>query len=98
MIRRFNYTGRKRINRSDVKFTLQPADDVHFMFDATLNLAKHELPPEAVVWVEAYRQTRLMRFDFGTIARPQQPANRKLTEFDTSDAILFRVKVTSTSD
>ena len=98
MIRRFNYTGRKRINRSEVKFVLHPTENGYFVFDASLDFAKHELPPDAVIWVEAYRQTKLMRFKYGNIDSIEPPRDRKLTEFDTSDEILFRVKVTSSSN
>jgi hypothetical protein len=38
-----------------------------------------------------------MRFDFGRVGTITPPASRRLTEFDTPDGVLFRVKVTAAS-
>lgn len=53
------------------------------------------LPPESLVFVEAYRQTVWMRFAWGTVGALQAPADRTLAEFDSTEDILFRVRVTS---
>lgn len=60
----------------------------------------HELPAEALVFVEAYRQTTWMRFPFGTVADIQAPSTekRRLSEFDSAEGICFRVKVTQPQD
>lgn len=99
-IRRINSTGRMRIAREDARFFVLADSDGKLMFEATLALGNYELQPEADVFVEAYRQTTLMRFPHGTIAAPHPPpaAARLLTEFSTGDGILFRVRVTSTGD
>lgn len=98
MIRRFNYTNRIRIRRRDVRITLRETDG-RFYFDADLSaLSSYGLPPKSLVFVEAYRQTSWMRFDFGCIGALQQPPNRNLTEFDSPEGILFRVKVTPAGD
>jgi hypothetical protein len=59
-----------------------------------LHLIDYELPAEALVFVEAYRQTTWMRFPFGTVANLQPPENRVLSEFESIEHIKFRVKVT----
>jgi len=98
-VRRLNYTGRRRIGRDDVDIRVKPASHgAPASFDAKLTLSEYGLPQEARVSVEAYRQTAFMRFDFGTIERTQQPRYTQLHAFDNSEAILFRVKVTSASD
>jgi hypothetical protein len=61
-------------------------------------LAPYGLPPDASVFVEAYRQTNWMRFDFGTVGALKVPSELLLTEFDTREGILFRVRVTATRD
>jgi hypothetical protein len=94
MIRRFNYTGRVLIRRPDTRVTLTNADK-QFAFDADLNLAGYNLASDARVFVEAYRQTTWMRFDFGRIGAIQPPNDRRLIEFDSPEGILFRVKVTA---
>lgn len=94
-IRRINYTNKKRINQKDVKIHVYPSDNGSPIFDANLNLNKYKLPQESKVFVEAYRQTSWMRFDFGEIGNIQSTSNRVLTEFDVPEVIRFRVKVTS---
>src|SRR6266702_226127 len=99
MIRRLNYTGRIKIHRSDVRLATREADGV-LSFDADLRLKDYALPAEALVFVEAYRQTSWMRFAFGTVADIQaRPAEkRQLSEFDSAEGIRFRVKVTQPQD
>jgi hypothetical protein len=94
MQRTFNYTDRLRILHEDVKFSLRQ-ESGRWGFDATLKLDAYELPVEGLIFVEAYRQTTWMRFDFGTIGNCIVPPERQLTEFDSPEDILFRVRVTS---
>jgi hypothetical protein len=93
MIRRLNYTGRIKIHRTDLKLGTSEAGG-GLSFDANLRLSDYELPGEAQVFVEAYRQTSWMRFPFGTVAAIRPPENRKLSEFGSPEGIRFRVKVT----
>lgn len=99
MIRRLNYTGRVKIFRSDVRLATHAAKD-GLSFDAQVRLLDYALPAEALVFVEAYRQTTWMRFPFGTVAnlQPPPPEQRRLSEFDSPEGILFRVKVTQAKD
>ena len=66
-------------------------------FDAAVDLATYGFPPDAHVFVEAYRQTILMRFDFGTVSAPRAPDNRLLADFPSAEEVLFRVRVTAAS-
>lgn len=98
MIRRFNYTNRLRIRRKDVQIKVRN-DGGQLVFDADLSaLAGYELPPEGLVFVEAYRQASWMRFGFGQVGAITPAQNRILSQFDTADGIKFRVKVTSHTD
>jgi hypothetical protein len=97
MIRRLNYTDRKRIKREDVEIVLYERNGKSLTFDATLRLEGYGLPKDAVIFIEAYRRTSLMRFPFGTVSQTTPPAHRSLAEFDTSDGILFRIKISSSS-
>lgn len=96
-IRRLNYTGRRKINRADATFVIRERADAPPAFDATLRLGGYELPEDALVFVEAYRRTVWMRFPFGSVGRVAQPPADQciLSEFDSADNVLFRVKVTS---
>lgn len=99
-IRRINSTGRKKILREDACIFVRPDADGTLTFNATLNLEDYELPPDALVFVEAYRQTTFMRFSHGTVAAPQPPPDvrRRLTEFASPEGLQFRVKVTSAGE
>jgi len=95
MIRRFNYTGRKRIRREHVDIAVREAGEGPPTFDAVLQLDGYHLPSEALVFVEAYRSPLWMRFEFGSVGAMRMPVDRRLTDFDSSEGLLFRVKVTS---
>lgn len=93
-IRRLNFTGRKRIRQVDARITIRL--DAHPQrFDAELRLEGYELPRSALVFVEAYRQTSWMRYRFGTVGEVHPQDEPSLSEFGTSEGVLFRVRVTS---
>jgi hypothetical protein len=93
MIRKFNYTGRKKIRRSDVRIDLLRDDDGRRHFNISLHLAELELPTTAQVYVEAYHRSGYQRYNFGTVSHLQIPPDRKLTSISASVTPLFRVKV-----
>ncbi len=93
MIRRFNYTGRQRILREHARITVNvPAQGLP-TFTADMELANYHLPATAQVYIEAYRHTSLMRFDWGTIAECRGRNGAELAEFGTAEGVKFRVKV-----
>jgi hypothetical protein len=95
MLRRFNYTGRKRIRQGDVPIQLIGKGPV-LEFEADLaSVTRYEVPTTAKLFVEAYERAAYMRFDFGTVGSISTLPRtaRLLTEFEGSDAIRFRVKV-----
>jgi len=98
MIRKFNYTRRQKIFRKDARIIIRDYTKDHAYFDADLILHDYLLPSSSLVFVEAYRQTTWMRFPFGTVGNYQPPSDRYLTEFDTIDGILFRVRITSAEE
>jgi hypothetical protein len=99
VIRRLNYTGRVRIRREDVLIHVGSADE-GFPVSANLALGEYDFPSDALVSLEAYRQTTWMRFPYGTVGDIQapQPENRSLAEFDVPDGVLFRLKITQAGD
>ncbi|MCC5878241.1 MAG: hypothetical protein JJU11_18645 [Candidatus Sumerlaeia bacterium] len=91
-VRTFNYTKRKKIERKHVKvYVTEGEDGAHF--DATIKIADYNFPPESRIYVEAYRRTSYMRFDFGTVGNNNPPSDRRLLDFDFPQDILYRVKV-----
>jgi hypothetical protein len=95
MVRKLNYTGRRRIARTDVTITLDPLGPGRHAFSADLRLGNYRLPRRARILVEAYKNVNRMRFDFGTVGAPSHPPawQLELTEFAGSNNMLFRVKV-----
>jgi len=96
-INRLNYTNRRRINHRDARIVIRERENSPPEFDAHLKLGDYKLPADALVFVEAYRQTRWMRFAFGEVRAIVPPVDRTLSEFDSAEGIQFRVRVTSTS-
>lgn len=94
-VRRLNFTGRKRIRQLDAQIALHPGEDGVYRFHADLRLDGYDLPDDARVFVEAYRQTSWMRFRFGTVGDIRPRDEPRLTEFGSSEGVLFRVRVTS---
>ncbi len=93
MLRRFNYTGRQRIKREHARFTLFEGNGTSATFSATLQLDEYDLPRTARVYVEAYRRTSWMRFEYGTVESITEPADRTLSRFPDGVAVRFRLKV-----
>ncbi len=97
MIRKFNYTGRKKIKRSHVGIDILRDNDGRRFFNLRLQLEEMALPENAHVYVEAYHRTAYQRFDCGTVGRRRIPTDRRLTSFSDKAVPLFRVKVVDRS-
>jgi hypothetical protein len=97
MIRRLNFTGRKRIPADHVRIVIYklPAGRE---FDARIRLDGFELPGSARIFVEAYHKFIYMRFDFGTVHSIQPPMERSLSAFYEGARVLFRVKIVASED
>lgn len=96
MIRKFNYTERQRISKTNAVIRLMPAGD-RTTFEAELTLTQLGLPPEARVYVEAYFKGTVMRFDFGLTGEFRPPADRRLHRFPQPELAFFRVKIVDES-
>ena len=94
--RRLNFTGRKTIAAKDVRVVIEESATPPVFQVAQLALARYELPSDASVWVEAYREATCMRFQLGTVSHLCLK-ELALKEFDTYEAVKFRIKVTSLS-
>ena len=101
MKRRFNYTLRRKIPRSQVSIGwVEPKSDAEpLQFDGELNLElTPPLPSNAEVFLEVYSGPLSMRFPCGTVEKPVLPEERKLYDFAPGQRPLFRVKVTLPDD
>jgi len=93
MIRRLNFTHRKKIPRRNISIQLMQAGDGHFSFSADLQLGGLGLPADAWVFVEAYRSNVFMRFPFAEVGELTSSAVYRLDQFPEKVLPLFRVKV-----
>lgn len=93
MIRKFNYTGRKKIMRSDVRIDLLRDGNGKRIFNISLHLDNLELPLSALVYVEAYHRSGYQRFDLGTVSDQKIPSDRRIQNISEAAIPLFRVKV-----
>jgi hypothetical protein len=94
MIRRINFTGRKKLPRSHASIMLYTNPDGPSEFTAALDLSGADLPAEARVYVEAYYRAAFQRFAFGTVASAGQYAGQRWTLDQLQSQIaFFRVKI-----
>jgi hypothetical protein len=96
MIRRLNFTGRKKIPRACLQVKLEEAKGGALTFDMRLELDSLDLPQGAKIYVEAYRGHTYMRFPWGTTSSLTAPSDRALSEFSGGLLPLFRIKVVGT--
>lgn len=92
MIRRFNFTERKRIDQERVKIEVtEAADGGPASFKAEINFDGMGLPADAPVTIEAYRGRMAMRFPWGTAGALTPHPDRRLVTIPDNPS--FRVKV-----
>lgn len=97
MIKRVNFTGRRRIPRDRVDIVINDGDPR--TFDAALHLDDLGLPDHAAVFVEGMcaGSSVVPRFDFGRVGDPHPPGDRRLTGLD-GDRVFFTLKVVDRDD
>ena len=92
MIRKVNFTNRKRIENSRTEIVISesaiadpPSFTAYFDFDDL------DLPKDARIVISSYRLSFAMRFDWGTVGSPKPPADTRLTETPINP--MFRLMV-----
>lgn len=90
--RRINHTGRIRIDKSRVSLLLEE-DGNSRRISGNINFEGLALPPDALVYIEAYQQYALQRFSCGSVSDFALPANARLIEYDNDLPVRFKVKV-----
>lgn len=96
MIRRYNFTDRIDLNKSDVSIKTYKRGDFLY-FDASLSLEDYDLPSEAKVFIEPYYRNSYLRYDFGSVSSIKSPEDRSLEQLSVNSNILFRVKIVDLS-
>ena len=93
MIRKINFTGRKKIKRANVRVDILRDAEGRRFFNLHADLSDLKLPANAHIYAEAYHRTAYQRYDFGSLSHPVNPTDRRLNRFSDSTIPLFRVKV-----
>lgn len=92
--RTFNYTGRQRILRGDVRIGITGVPP-EARFGVAWDLEAYGFPGSARVVIEAQAGWTSQRFEFGTVAARTEPPSTALDEFNSLSGLLFRLKVVS---
>ena len=96
MIRKFNYTGRKKIGKDRVLITLSENNGVK-RFDVKLDLNDLNLPKDAKIYIDAYFKMSSKRYDFGKVGKVEPPVNSDLHNIYIDDTVYFRIKIVDES-
>jgi len=100
MIRKFNYTNRKKIPSDYIKITLRNESKQAF-FDAEVKpLDSLDIEDDAILVLEVYDRGSYQRFDFGTVEFPTPPKAYEsfLSEIQEVDAVSFRLRAIDKSE
>jgi hypothetical protein len=92
-MKRFNYTGRKKILQKDVQIRLQADFQDKPVVDVAIDLGTYEFPHDSSVFLEPQNKTRFMRIPLGQAAKSVRCNLIELDQFDDADGLDFRVKV-----
>lgn len=98
MIKRINYTKRKKIKRDSIIIELTRKDGKITSFSATIDLKSLNLQPDADVFIEPYYQTERMRFSMGKVKEVIDIDNQSLSLLARHDSIKFRILVVDNSE
>jgi hypothetical protein len=92
MIKRVNFTGRRRLTRECVSIVVHAGSPR--TFDAAIDLSGSRMPDTAAVYIEATSagSSVVQRFSFGTAGRISPPVDRQLTDVDGQN-VFFHLKV-----
>jgi hypothetical protein len=94
MIRKINFTGRKKIKRTNVRVDILRDAEGRRFFNLRLDLSDlSRLPTNAHIYAEAYHRTGYQRYDFGNLSNQKSMEDRWLNRFSDATIPLFRVKV-----
>jgi hypothetical protein len=97
MIKRVNFTGRRRISRECV--AIEVYDGAPRTFSAMIDLTDTRMPNGAQVFLEAMcaGSSVITRFDYGRVNAIVEPANRSLAEVE-GENVFFALKVVDDSE
>ena len=96
-MRKYNYTGRKRINKEDFVLSMHSvseSNNTYFEFEIEESITSLFNPASSLV-LEAYHRSTFMRFDWGKVNNLKPAKDRYLNAFTDTELIQFRTKIIS---
>lgn len=93
MLRRFNYTGRKKINMEHIELSLKEDESKNTYFDLKLNLESYNFLPKAIVRVEAWKSNSVQRWYWGEVKNMRQLSQQERTLKDVPATCQFKILV-----
>ena len=93
MLRKFNYTGRKKIPQTCIDLEIQKNEYDQIEIIADIDLSDLKLPSYAKVYIVAFDVGSYQRFDFGTVEETFCPSNNILSEIQDAESISFKCLV-----
>ena len=97
MIRSYNFTGRKKILRENMRIVLKRSTGKPPEFEAALGFDTNEFEAGAKVYIEAYKGPSFQRFEVGEISS-ELTFNGVLDRFHSDSHVLFRIKIVDESE
>ena len=98
MQKTFNYTGRRKLEKSEFTILLEDKQSPP-KFDIKFNFNKEKLPkPNASIYVEVYRKATRQRFDYGKVNNIKKGKFHEITDVDPKGTLLFDIKVVDESE
>jgi len=97
MIRRYNYTGRRKLLSKKIRIA-ESIQNGNKSFELKGDLKEMGFPDDAKIYVEPYFKSSFIRYDFGSIARFQHPDNTNVSELPTTDLLHYRIKIVDTTN
>lgn len=91
MKRRFNFTGREKLNKDAVKISVNKTNGKPKSIIAKLNLNEIKYPGDTRIYLDAYHKTDRKRFDFGKISHQVIPDDLTIDEMAYTDNLMFRL-------
>ncbi len=100
MIRKFNYTGRKKIPVDRVDIKLEKYRGKPYFLADLLSLESLNINPVAKLIIEAFDRGSYQRFNWGTVEQPvsPKPEDLKLSEIQEAESVNFRIRAVDSSE
>lgn len=92
-MKRFNYTGRRKILREDISVRLRGEFSDKPVVDVSVELGDYNLSSNSTVFLEGQSKTRFSREVIGKVSSSVRKNAITLEEFDDADGLSFRIKV-----